>query len=254
MRTSRSPPSGGVVASTTNGTRGNRQGLHRSRSRNVSAPCLSSMSFRLPHFGLCTHDGAAVVAGAASEQPCGVPDPALELLEAALGDPDAARVAVVDEDGRPPGLRVEVRREPADVPAVAHRPERQQRDQRVLGGVQRAEQLRHLVEPGELVRLGQEPDRLGRERRRRAGRARRARSAPGRRSSCARSRRPARSPRSRRTRARGRAAARPGAARRSGVIVSRFACVYQSPANGSTTACSVVRSSSRTRNDSPRWR
>ena len=24
---------------------------------NVSAPSLSSISFRLPHFGLCTHDG-----------------------------------------------------------------------------------------------------------------------------------------------------------------------------------------------------
>ena len=56
----------------------------------------------------------------------------------------AARVAVVDEDRRPPGLVVEVGREPADVPAVAHRPERQQRDHRVLGRVERAEEPRHL--------------------------------------------------------------------------------------------------------------
>jgi len=38
------------------------------------------------------------------------------------------------------------------------------------------------------------------------------------------------------------------------VIVSSFAWVYQLPENGSTTACSVVRSSSRTRYDSPRCR
>src|SRR5215213_7710178 len=30
---------------------------HRSLDRKVSAPALSSMSFRLPHFGLWTHDG-----------------------------------------------------------------------------------------------------------------------------------------------------------------------------------------------------
>ena len=41
------------------------------------------------------------------------------------------------------------------------------------------------------------------------------------------------------------------AARASSVSVSRFGCVYQSPRNGSTTARSVVSSSSRTRYDSP---
>src|SRR5947207_2537879 len=70
---------------------------------------------------------APVLAGAAADHRRRVGDPALELLEAALGDADAAGVAVVDEDGRPPGLEVEIRREPADVPAVAHRPERQHR-------------------------------------------------------------------------------------------------------------------------------
>src|SRR6266700_3268823 len=72
---------------------------------------------------------APVVARTASNQGGGVAGPAFELLETALGDPDAAGMAVVDEDGRPPGLRMDVRREAADVPAVAHRPERQQRDQ-----------------------------------------------------------------------------------------------------------------------------
>src|SRR3954447_19831709 len=109
---------------------------------------------------------AAARARAAAEQSRRVADPALELLEAALGDPDAAGVTVVDEDGRKPGLGMDVRREPTDVPAVAHRPERQQRDQRVLRGVQRPEELRHLLEPGQVPCLRHEPDRLRREGRR----------------------------------------------------------------------------------------
>src|SRR3954471_13481222 len=60
---------------------------------------------------------AAALARAAVEQANRVGDPALELLEAALRDPDAARVPVVDEDGRHPGVRVDIRREAADVPA-----------------------------------------------------------------------------------------------------------------------------------------
>ena len=109
--------------------------------------------------------------------------PALELIEAALGDADAAGVPVVDEDGRALGLEVVVGREAADVPPVAHRPERQHRDHRVLGRVQGSEQnlighagkagmpfgrrrkrrLRHLVELCQLFRLRHEPDRLGRK-------------------------------------------------------------------------------------------
>src|SRR5438045_2172174 len=84
--------------------------------------------------------GAAALAGAAREELGRVGDPALELLEAPGGDADAARVAVVDEDGGRAGVEVEVRREPADVPAVAHRPQRQERDERMLGGVQRGEE------------------------------------------------------------------------------------------------------------------
>src|SRR6478672_11443576 len=66
---------------------------------------------------------AAVAARAATDHRGGVRDPALELVEAALGDPDAAGVAVVDEDRGRAGVEMEVRREAADVPAVAHRPE-----------------------------------------------------------------------------------------------------------------------------------
>ena len=72
-------------------------------------------------------------------------------------------MAVVDEDGRRSRVEVEVGREAADVPAVAHRPERQHRDHRVLRRVQRSEQLGHVVEARELLGLGHVPDRLGRE-------------------------------------------------------------------------------------------
>src|SRR6478609_4999484 len=67
--------------------------------------------------------GAAVRARAPREQVRRVRDPPREAVEPTLGDADAARVAVVDEHGGEPGLEVEVRREAADVPAVAHRPE-----------------------------------------------------------------------------------------------------------------------------------
>ena len=46
-------------------------------------------------------------------------------------------MTVVDENGGPPGLMVEGGRQPADVPAVAHRDQREHRDLRVLGRVQR---------------------------------------------------------------------------------------------------------------------
>src|SRR5438105_969483 len=89
---------------------------------------------------------AAPLAGASLKQLGGVVRPALEDVEAALRDTHAASVAVVDEDRRPAGLEVEVGREAADVPAVAHRPEWQERDQRVLCCVERSEKARHLLE------------------------------------------------------------------------------------------------------------
>ena len=108
--------------------------------------------------------GAAVLARALADQPGGVGDQALELVVAAAGDPDPAGVAVVDEDRRQAGLEVDVGGEPADVPAIAHRQQRQDRDLGVLGGVQRAELDlgRQRLGPGELV--GEHvPERLGRE-------------------------------------------------------------------------------------------
>src|SRR5690242_15117614 len=69
--------------------------------------------------------GAAFLAWALGNEPLGVGDETLELVEPAARDPDPPGVAVVDEDRRPPGLRVDVRGEPADVPAVAHGEQRQ---------------------------------------------------------------------------------------------------------------------------------
>src|SRR5580765_630599 len=61
---------------------------------------------------------AARGAGAAAQHRCGIANPAFELVEAALGDADPARMAVVDEDRRPSGLGVVIRRQTADVPPV----------------------------------------------------------------------------------------------------------------------------------------
>src|SRR3954468_14234789 len=84
--------------------------------------------------------GTAALARAARQQLDGVGDPALELVEAARRDSDSTGVAVVDADRRRGRAEVEVRREAADVPAVAHRPQRQQRDERVLGRMEGREQ------------------------------------------------------------------------------------------------------------------
>ena len=82
--------------------------------------------------------GAAARAGAAVEQAGGVGDPAGEALEATLGDPDAAGVAVVDEDGRFRRIRVQRRRHTADVPPVAGGEQGEQSDRGVLGRVRGA--------------------------------------------------------------------------------------------------------------------
>ena len=55
----------------------------------------------------------------------------------ALGEAGAARVPVVHEDRGLPGVGVQRCREPADVPAVARREQRQQPDGGVLGGMRR---------------------------------------------------------------------------------------------------------------------
>ena len=133
------------------------------RAITSSAPAFDSGSLRLPHLGDCTHDGQPDSHGHSLISRCASPHEQVEVAKALQRDPDAAGVAVVDEDRRPAGLRMGVGRQPADVPAVAHRQQRQHRDLRVLGRVQRAEQqlAREVLE-----QLGTElvPQRLRRER------------------------------------------------------------------------------------------
>src|SRR5919204_3782052 len=155
-----SPPSESVVASTTNGSAEFHPPPEESQCAVLVEPLV-----QVAALGALDAGWAAVRARAALEQLDGVRDPAFEALEAARRDADTAGVAVVDEDRRAARLVMDVRREAADVPAVAHRPEREQRDHRVLGRVERPEEPRHRLEPLELLRLRQVPDRLRLERR-----------------------------------------------------------------------------------------
>src|SRR6476659_2540962 len=104
---------------------------------------------------------AARPARTAREQTRGVGHPLAEAVEAALCDADPSRMPFVDEHRRQARLLVDVRREAADVPAVAHREQRQQRDERVLGGVERRDEGRHRVDVREQRRRRREPDALG---------------------------------------------------------------------------------------------
>src|SRR5919201_4772519 len=115
-------------------------------------PLLVEQLVEIAAFRALDTGGTAALAWTAVEHPGRIGDPALEAIEAAFRDPDAARVPVVDEDGRRTGVPVDVCRKSSDVPAVAHRPQRQQRDHRVLGSVERREERRHLLEAGEVVR------------------------------------------------------------------------------------------------------
>ncbi len=135
------------------------------RSRSSRAPALSSGSLRLPHFGLCTHEGQPAAHGQRCRRRAVSSTQSRKRSKPRSVIPTPAGMAVVDEDRRAPGLVVDVGREAADVPAVAHRPQRQERDEAVLGRMQRAEELRHLLEPFEVFRLGAEPNRLRLERR-----------------------------------------------------------------------------------------
>src|SRR4051794_14632716 len=91
-------------------------------------------------FGALDAGGTPVLARALADHTSGIGHEPVELIEATLGDPNAAWVAVVDEDRRQPGLEVDVRREPADVPPVAHRQQRQHRYLAVLGRMQGTEE------------------------------------------------------------------------------------------------------------------
>src|SRR5436189_793015 len=89
------PPSRAcVVAVMTNGLRRFRHPVQKRQRAALVQQLVEVAALRALHAG-----GAAALARAALEHAHRVGDPALELLEAALGDPDAAGVAVVDEHG-----------------------------------------------------------------------------------------------------------------------------------------------------------
>src|SRR3954467_10313482 len=109
-----STSSSGGYSMTTSGLRAFRQHPSQERQRALLVePLVQVAAFRRLDAGR-----AAAFAGAAGEQALGVADPALEDLEAVLDDADTARVPVVDEDRRSPGLEMDVRGQAADVPAV----------------------------------------------------------------------------------------------------------------------------------------
>src|SRR5262252_6833048 len=115
-----------VDASTTNGSGG-----FRHPRQKCEGSGLVEVFVEVAALGTLDAGRAPVLTWAAGEELDRVGDPPLELVEAAGRDTDAAGVPVVDEDRRRTGVEVQVGREAADVPAVAHGTERQHRDQRV---------------------------------------------------------------------------------------------------------------------------
>ncbi len=121
-------------------------------SSSRTAPGLDSGSLPFPHLGDWMHDGAPGRALAARDGlGRGRCSHSLGRAEAALGEAGAAVVPVVDEDRQPAGSRVEVGRDPADIPAVAGRDQRQQPDRGMLGGVRRAGQVHARGRPARLA-------------------------------------------------------------------------------------------------------
>src|SRR5438105_2323225 len=89
---------------------------------------LGERLIEVPAFGRLNARRAARAAWALSDQSAGVCGQALELIESPPCEAHSTRVAVIDEDRGPAGLRMGVGREPTDVPAIAHRDQGQDRD------------------------------------------------------------------------------------------------------------------------------
>src|SRR3954452_21159837 len=87
-----------------------RHSAEESRSAFLVEPLVQVAALRALHARR-----APVVTRAAVQHLQRVRHPALELLEPALGDADAARMAVIDEDRRQTCIRGDVRRQAADV-------------------------------------------------------------------------------------------------------------------------------------------
>src|SRR5262252_5648969 len=102
-------PSFGIVdVSTTNGSAGIRHPRQKCEGTGLVEELVQVAALRA-----LDARGASTLAWTAGEELGGVRDPALELVEAAGRDADAAGVAVVDEDGRCARVEVEVGREAA---------------------------------------------------------------------------------------------------------------------------------------------
>jgi len=99
------------------------------RKRLVEVPALRRLDARR----------APGAARALAHQPAGIGCQPFELIEAPAGETHAAGVTVVDEDCRATRLGVGVGRQAADVPAIAHGDQRQDRDLGVLDRVQGAQ-------------------------------------------------------------------------------------------------------------------
>ena len=139
------------------------------------APPLSRYSFQFPHFGDCTHDGQPSSHGHAATRSSVARDVARRRpSNASSAMPAPPGIAVVHEDRRLAGLRVQRHRHAADVPAVADREQRQHADEPVLGRVHRAEQLGRRRCPAASSDVGRHrvPARARRRARARAGRGR----------------------------------------------------------------------------------
>ena len=185
--------------------------------------------------------------GQPSSMPRRVRDPALERVEAALGDPDPARMAVVDEDRRRPVWKWTL----VESPPMSQRSHIAQSGSSAIIACSAAwsvaEQRGIRSSPSSSSRLGQEPDRLGLEVvARQVERDEVDRSAVADRLALV-ARPPARSPTRGRRRARGRAAAPSRAARSIAVVGLLLRLRVQSPRNGLDERRPASRSSARTR-------
>ncbi len=83
-----------------------------------------------------------------------------KAVEGGASDADAAGVAVVDEDRGGARLRMNVRGQTADVPAIAHGDQGEDGDLRMLGRVQRAEERLEWQILGERAGVELEPESL----------------------------------------------------------------------------------------------
>jgi len=117
------------------------RGISKQAVKQCERALLGQRLVAVAAFGGLNAGRAAGRAFAASDGKCGGAQPLRRGREAALGEPGAAIVPVVNEDCQPAGLRVQVRGHPADIPSVTGGYQRKQADGGMLGGVRGACQV-----------------------------------------------------------------------------------------------------------------